>query len=463
MPTDDAERGQGVDRPATVRVRFSLLVSLIAGRGSWRLAFIGANALLLSIWGAVRYADFASAMGTSTVLIPLVSAGVEKASLKLVPRARRSRPWLAGALLVIACAVALPVLAWFALGWLLGRGSNGPLQLVAGTFTSLLGVNVLLVALQRALGRPLRDVQSYVGLAAALLGAAGLAAVLPLSPIGVLLLMVAFLAVLNLWLLRSLRPAPRLRGLRRRTALLRCASGTAAMMSGHDLAAGATISLVFAALAGSRFHTQSAYLYLVVNAWAPVVAGFNYLLRVFQPQVSLALAGGVAAARRRARRLAGLVLGGWGIAAAVVAGGAALGAAGVLHWPPRLPLVVALAVLLVARGALFATGSGAVYLLENGDGRTLRLVAVAAGCGFAAVVAVVFPLVGRFGAVGAVLTLSAYDLVLASGLLLGTRRGRAAAPGPAADPSAAGLTGEAAGPAGGPAPAADPTTAGLWR
>jgi hypothetical protein len=62
-----------------------------------------------------------------------------------------------------------------------------------------------------------------------------------------------------------------------------------------------------------------------------------------------------------------------------------------------------------------------------------------------------------------VLTLSAYDLVLASGLLLGTRRGRAAAPGPAADPSAVGLTGEAAGPAGGPAPAADPTTAGLWR
>jgi hypothetical protein len=75
---------------------------------------------------------------------------------------------------------------------------------------------------------------------------------------------------------------------------------------------------------------------------------------------------------------------------------------------------------------------------------------------------VVFPLVGRFGAVGAVLTLSAYDLVLATGLLLGTRPDRAAAPGPATGPSAAGPTCELAGPAGGPGPAADPTTAGLW-
>ena len=128
------------------RVGPGMLLSLLAGRGAWRASLALSNLALLAVWGPALFSRYAATYGRSLVLVPLVSCGVEKAALKLLPRARAARPLLIGGFLAIGCVLALPFLAWALAAVALQQRGVGAFQLAVVGFQLLLGLNLVLVA-----------------------------------------------------------------------------------------------------------------------------------------------------------------------------------------------------------------------------------------------------------------------------------------------------------------------------
>jgi hypothetical protein len=410
-------------RPPVRPVGPGLLLSLVAGRGAWRVAINLSNVGLLAAWGAVVFAGYASAVGRTVALIPLVSCGVEKAALKLLPRARVARPLLVAAFLTIGCLLALPFLAWVAADAVWRRSGTEPLQLAVVPLQALLGLNLVLVGLARALGRPRHDPLNFLALAAVLLLLTAMAAGVGLPPLGVVLAELAAVAALDIALLRALPVAPRFTGLLRRRGLLRGLLRTMALIGAYDVAVGVSLSLVFVTLSATRFRGESGLLLLVVSLWSLLFNGFAYLLRVFQPQVSVALRAGGMQARQQALRLARL-------AAVAVAGGlgllgvAALLGGGLPAVLRGLPLPLAAALVLLPRLPVLALAGGATWLLENADPGSLRLAATAAAGGLAGVAILSAVLVPWLGAPGAMLALSGFEVCQVAVLLGGLSEGR---------------------------------------
>jgi hypothetical protein len=395
----------------------------VAGRGAWRVAINLSNVGLLAAWGAAVFAGYASAVGRTVALIPLVSCGVEKAALKLLPRARIARPLLVAAFLAVGCLLALPFLAWVAAEAVWRRSGTDPLQLAVVPLQALLGLNLVLVGLARALGRPRQDPLNFLALAAALLLLTAMAAGLGLPPLGVVLAELAAVAALDVALLRALPVAPRFAGLLRRRGLLRGLLRTMALIGAYDVAVGASLSLVFVTLGATRFRGESGLLLLVISLWSLLFNGFAYLLRVFQPQVSVALRAGGMQARQQALRLARL-------AAVGVAGGlgllgvAALLGGGLPAVLRGLPLPLAAALVLLPRLPVLALAGGATWLLENTDPGSLRLAATAAAGGLAGVAILSAVLVPWLGAPGAILALAGFEVFQVAVLLGGLSEGR---------------------------------------
>jgi hypothetical protein len=410
-------------RPPVRPVGPGLLLSLVAGRGAWRVAINLSNVGLLAAWGAVVFAGYASAVGRTVALIPLVSCGVEKAALKLIPRARVARPLLVGAFFAVGCLLALPFLAWAGVAVVWRWSGTAPLQLAVVPLQALLGLNLVLVGLARALGRPRHDPLNFLALAAVLLLLTAMAAGVGLPPLGVVLAELAAVAALDIALLRALPVAPRFTGLLRRRGLLRGLLRTMALIGAYDVAVGVSLSLVFVTLSATRFRGESGLLLLVVSLWSLLFNGFAYLLRVFQPQVSVALRAGGMQARQPALRLARL-------AAVAVAGGlgllgvAALLGGGLPAVLRGLPLPLAAALVLLPRLPVLALAGGATWLLENADPGSLRLAATAAAGGLAGVAVLSVMLVPWLGAPGAVLALSGFEVVQVAMLLGGLSGGR---------------------------------------
>jgi hypothetical protein len=402
------------------RVGSGLLVSLLAGRGAWRVALNLSNLGLLAVWGPALFAQYAGVVGRSVVLVPLVSCGVEKAALKLLPRARLARPLLVAGFLVIGCLLAAPFLVWVLAALAARQPGFGAFQVAVVCQQAVLGLNFVLVSLQRALGRPRSDVVNFATLAAALVAITGLAWVAGLQPLGVATAELVVIAALDIALLRSLPVTPRVRRLRRRTHLLRGLLRTMALIGAYDLAAGAALSLVFVVLGATRFRGDAGWLLVITALWSLAFNAFTFLLRVFQPQVSVALGrAGSVAGRRHALRLARLA--GLGVLAwLALAGGTALALDGeVLPWLRGLPLPVLAAAVLLPRLPLLALAGGASYVLENSDAASLRLAATAAATALAGVLALALLLVPRAGAPGAILALSSFEVFQVTALLAG--------------------------------------------
>lgn len=424
-----SQRGLGVPQPSAARwpvrpVGPGLLLSLVAGRGAWRVAINLSNVGLLAAWGAAVFAGYASAVGRTVALIPLVSCGVEKAALKLLPRARVARPLLVAAFLGVGCLLALPFLAWVAAEAVWRRSGTAPLQLAVVPLQALLGLNLVLVGLARALGRPRHDPLNFLSLAAVLLLLTAMAMTLGLPPFGVVLAELAAVAALDVALLRALPVAPRFAGLLRRRGLLRGLLRTMALIGAYDVAVGASLSLVFVTLSATRFRGESGLLLLVISLWSLLFNGFAYLLRVFQPQLSVALgrAGGTQA-RQHALRLARLAAA--GVAAWVgLLGVAALLGGGLPAVLRDLPLPLAAALVLLPRLPVLALAGGATWLLENADPGSLRLAATAAAAGLAGVAILAVLLVPWLGAPGAILALSGFEVFQVAVLLGGLSEGR---------------------------------------
>ncbi|MFF0362711.1 hypothetical protein [Streptomyces fungicidicus] len=411
------------------------LASLLAGRTAFRLTLLGANTALLASWGQGPYERYAAAMGTAQVLTTLTSLGIEKSALKLVPRARRTGPQLITVFLWCAGVLTAAVVLWLAGTALLNPPRGGALAVLAGLYMALLGLNTVLVGLCRALGRDRADVANFTALSFLVVSGTGGATLLGWGPEAFTGWILGGTALLNLVHVPALRRSAA-RPVRRGTA--GPAVSTSALMACGDVAAAGAVSLLFALLAASRHHEQTAHLYLMVLASSVLLNGFGYVLRLFQPHVSLTLRSLDAAAldRRVVRRLLPLAVAGAAWTAAALLLARLVRDSGLLP-----PPVVVLLLYVLCTPLFFAVGS-LHYLLENASARTLRATAAAAVAGLVCAVLAGAFLVPALGALGAVAALSAGEAAhaLAARLLLTrprthrppTPRTPAAPPAPAA-------------------------------
>lgn len=419
-------RDRGAGGPASWRPTAGLLASLLAGRAAFRLALLGANTALLASWGQGPYARYAGAMGTAQVLTTLTSLGIEKSALKLVPRARRT----GGQLITVFLTSALALTGAVVLGLgcaaaFVPAGDHRLPVLLAGLYAALLGLNTVLVGLCRALGRNRADIANFAALSLIVVAGTGLTALLDWGPAAFIGWILGGTALLDLAHLPALYRAAA-RPVRRRVA--GPAVTTSLLMASGDVAASGTVSLLFALLAASRHHEQSGHLYLMVLASSVLLNGFGYLLRLFQPHVSLTLRAAADARldRRFLRRLPRVAVAGalWTAAALALTRHAAQGG---LVSPP----VAVLLLYLLCVPLFFAVGS-LNYLLENATTRTLRITAAGSVAGLLCAVLLGLVLVPACGALGAVAALAAGEIahVLAARLLLRTAPEPAAAPAP---------------------------------
>ncbi|PWJ03604.1 hypothetical protein DKG34_31665 [Streptomyces sp. NWU49] len=390
------------------------LASLLAGRTAFRLTLLGANTALLASWGQGPYERYAAAMGTAQVLTTVTSLGIEKSALKLVPRARRTGPQLITVFLCCAGVLTAAVVLWLAGTALLHPPRGGAVALLAGLYMALLGLNTVLVGLCRALGRDRADIANFTALSLLVVTGTGGATLLGWGPEGFTGWILGGTALLNLAhvpaLLRSAaRPV--------RRGAAGPAVSTSALMACGDVAAAGTVSILFALLGASRHHEQTGHLYLMVLASSVLLNGFGYVLRLFQPHVSLTLRSLDAAEldRRVVRRLLPLAAAGAAWTAAALLLARFVQDSGLLPPPVVVLLLYVLCVPLV-----FAMGS-LNYLLENAGARTLRATAAASAAGLVCAVLLGTLLVPVLGALGAVGALAAGEAAhaLAAWLLLG--------------------------------------------
>src|SRR5262245_45317956 len=156
--------------PGRYRVRIRTVLSLVAGRSSFRLAQLAANVALLPLWGQQRYGVFAGAVATFTWIIPLLQSGPEKTVLKLLPRAPRTGPQITEALVALLWLLPVPMLAAF--GIAVAVGERGPVAIYLGVAAMAVGSGstLLLAGLHRVGGRPHYDFGSAFTLAVVQVG-----------------------------------------------------------------------------------------------------------------------------------------------------------------------------------------------------------------------------------------------------------------------------------------------------
>ncbi|MFI7128843.1 hypothetical protein ACIBQ1_24285 [Nonomuraea sp. NPDC050153] len=379
----------------THRIGLSRLTTLLAGRAVFRLMLYGSAALLALAWSRPDFNAYAAVMGAVGWLCMVVQSGGEKAALKLIPRARRTRDDLAGMLRALVAYVPVPPAVAAVVALAAAPGEHLTLYLLGIAYYVALGCGMLGVALHRALGHYTRDTVHFAVLGLGMGAMAGLAFLAGVGPTGYLSGLLALVTVLNLSLLpglpRQARPRPGLR---------RVLAGTMLLMGAADVMNNAMIGALFVELALSPHAAQSGDLYLVTLGWGFALSILYTVQRIYQPQLSLRVAGGgLAGARVLARRMAGL---------------AALGAA---LWLLISGIVLAqgqhgqlaLGALALTLLPMQALASGATFVVEHTN---LRANARAVVIALAAVAGLGVVAVSLAGAAGAVYALGANPLVL---------------------------------------------------
>lgn len=386
------------------------LLSLLAGRATFRLLLYGSAVILVLAWSRQDFNRYATVIGAVGWLNILVQSGTEKAALKLIPRARRTREQLTWMLRVVVAYLPLPFSVAAAAGFALAPDSTLTLYLLGCAYYVSLGCGMLGVAVHRVLGRYLRDIAYFALLGLGMLVMAALTFTAHVPPAGYLGGLLLLTTALNLALLHGL--PRRARPMRRsvRDILLH----TVTLMGAADVMSNLMVGALFVELSLTSHADQSGDLYLVLLAWGFASSLIYTLQRIYQPRLSLRIASGeVAEARALGRRIARL--GAWAGAAWLLLAGVALvgGLAGTRS-------LLALGALLLSLLVVWTLPSCGLFVLENTDESGLRGSAgavVLAAVAVTAIGAVVIPLAG---AAGAVYALGANSLVL--GLVLGRVR-----------------------------------------
>ncbi|MCF6473329.1 hypothetical protein FAF44_33835 [Nonomuraea sp. MG754425] len=377
------------------RIGLSRLATLLAGRAVFRLMLYGSAALLALAWSRPDFNAYAATVGALGWLCMVVQSGGEKAALKLIPRAHRTRDDLVGMLRALVAYVPLPPALAAAVALAVAPRERLTLYLLGAAYYITLGCGMLGVALHRALGRYARDTVHFAVLGLGMATMAALAFLAGVGPVGYLSGLLALTTALNL----SLLP-----GLPRRTrppaALRRVLAGTMLLMGAADVMNNAMIGVLFVELALSPHATQSGDLYLATLGWGLALSILYTVQRIYQPQLSLRVAaGGLSGARVLARRLAGLAA--LGAALWLLVAGLALARGA--HGP------IALGVLALTLLPMQALASNAGFVVEHTD---LRANAKAVVIALVAVAGLGAVTVSLAGAAGAVYALGANSLVL---------------------------------------------------
>jgi hypothetical protein len=391
------------------RYSFSLatLLSLVAGRASYRLIQAATTVLLLPVWGSEVYGTFAAAMASFAWLMALVFTGPEKLVLKLLPRSPRTGPMVTGGLLAMVWWLPLPPVVAFGLVYA-GYGAGAPTVYVGVAAMQLsIGCTLLLIGLHRAYGRPRPDVATFATMSAVQVTLLAAAAAGRIGPVGFVAGVIGTQLAMNALLAASLGRPTLL--LRRRPRFLGRLAWSALLLGGTDLYLYLSTAVLFTFLAASSWSDQVGPLYVAVIVWSAGVNLLIYVLRIFAPRTSLLLAGRSGpAGRRDAARLAGrtaAVNAAWLVlVVAAIAVLAAIGEAAVFG------AVALWVVLLVSRAPAVAGILWAAYRLENTDATAPRVAALAAVVGLATVTVVGLVAVPVLGAVGVVIAYGAGEL-----------------------------------------------------
>lgn len=382
----------------THRIGVRRLLALLGGRATFRLLLYGSAGILVAAWSKDDFNRYAAVMGAVGWLCMLVQSGTEKAALKLIPRARRTRDQLAGMLRAVVAYVPLPFTLAAMVALVVAPGGAVTLYLLGIAYYITLGCGSLGVAVHRALGRYARDTVHFALLGVGMVIMAWAAFAVPVRPVGYLAGLLALTTALNLSLLPGLP-----RTARPRRSLRTLLAGTVALMGVADVLANAMIGALFVELSLTGHAAQSGDLYLVVLAWGFAVSVIYTLQRIYQPRLSLLIASGASGARTLGRRVTGVAA--WVSAAWLVAAGVAimLGLSG----------LVGLGCLFLTLLPSIALVSFGVFVLENSGQDGLRTSVKAVVLALVAVTALGALTVPLFGAAGAVYALGANSLVIA--------------------------------------------------
>lgn len=399
---------------APARIGARLLISLIAGRASYRLMLWAASVVLAGVWGRTEFAPYAASVGAAAWLTSVIQTGPEKAALKLVPRARRVRGELIAAVRAVVLWVPIP-LAVAAYAAAVLAPAQVSLRVLAAAHYVTLGCALLGVALYRVLDRPARDTVTFLILSAGTGGLIVVTAATGLSPVGYLTAQVTLTTVLTLSLAFGLprRTATDRIPLRRR--VWRLLAATSALMGVSEVMSNLAASVIFVELAVTAHATQNTELYLVTQGWSVIVGFVYFVQRVFQPRVTVRLAADGAAGVRPAGRLARAVLllnTTWLVVAGALMTGGGTGGR----------LLIVLGVMTLTRGPLYLLASQSAFLLENTDSAGLRASAAGATLGAVSVALLGLLVIPRYGAVGALYVLAAREQMLCASVVYHCRQ-----------------------------------------
>jgi hypothetical protein len=363
---------------------------LLTGRGAFRVTSQLATLLLIPVWGATTFSQYANAVGVCSWMLYL-SAGAEKAALKLVPRSRRLTANLVRIVLAVSATPLALVLIAFALT---PAGSPGRLYLAAAGWAIATGLLMLVAGLHRLCDRARNDAAIFLTLTMAVLGAVGLTWWIDLDPVALLTGLTLTATSLAVGFIFAL-PRPWLTSTSGRR-LGRVVLRSIGLLGAADVLTALSGAACYAALALAGRTEESGSLYVALMICASFGGLLAYLLRVAQPRQSLRQRGGGSAYGRvqAVRYLRVSVL--TGVALTV-----ALPVAMLLGTPRTAMLVL----LVLVEIPVYAAMSYAVWLLENTDGRILSLTSTSAAAGLVTCAALSALLVPAWGAVGALAAL----------------------------------------------------------
>lgn len=378
-----------------------IVLSLIAGRAAYRIAFQAANLALLAMWGTAVFGPYAAALGVSTWLV-FIGTAAEKALLKTLPRSRRLVPAVVRVGLAVGGLPAAVTLAALCAAVAVDRpGGHLVLYALAGVWCASTGLLFVLAALQRLAGRPDHDRAAFLVLAGVIMLSVVAARRLGLTPAGQLAMIdAAALAIVAV--LAARLPGPWLAGAAHghRSAVRRSVLRSTWLLGTYELAAAVGSSALYAVLAWDGQTRQTGLLYVALLVSGTMSSLLMYLLRIAQPAISRRLRGTGAVAGRRSARAFLAAAGFGGIAIPLVLAACRLAGSGRAR-----SNVTELVLVTAAEIAVYLALTYATFLVENTDASALRITAGSAAAGFAITVALGVALIPSFGPSGAMAAL----------------------------------------------------------
>ncbi len=266
---------------------------LIGSRIYYRLAFLILNITLFYVWESQIYGNYVAKVGTWAVLQPLVAIGIGKCALKLLTLYERLKGHLLRDIIrisiVISLIMNLLVIAFNVIWKSIFKVPLDVLDISIGFYSTLVGYSLALQSIGRGLKRNIYDYGLSLVLGTLVLLLCFINLLRPVTPIQLVLLLIAiFLAANSVSLHQLLKAYPAKKPIGRRahrfTALR--VWKEAMVMGFNSLIGNATFSVVSIAFRFYELYEAAGYFNLVISVGGFGLAFFEYLLKLFLPKAT---------------------------------------------------------------------------------------------------------------------------------------------------------------------------------